>query len=525
MEKRSTYAPKLLTGINVIDEAWGGLYRGGSYLLYGQAWTGRSLMNLQFAYTGVRNKERCLYIFPERPRDLIIQAASIHFDLRGAVEDGLVKLMRIPPTFKPNELTDEELHKAITDLVQVVAQENPDRLIIDNFSRFAQFKSFAAFQDAFIDMLERIELIDTTLLFALGEPANENARNVIEFIARQVTGCVHIALDQEDPHSSRRLITIIPNIGHLEGAVADFWDLAETVSANEAYQLAKQAEDRQEEVAPSLAIPAPEPEPEPVAPVILPMPEPEPESPKLEDTPAAWTFPNMNQAPRRLSELPRRFNTQPSMPAFPAMRNHTVTVPTPPPPVASPTNHIQPQAPAPSVPMVAMPPKPVETAVLPSFENLESLKPEPEPLAPVTAIAEMKDFTNRALFLSKLEEQFRFRDQNGHSFLLIAMRMDRGEGRKVRPFDFEFILDLVTDALRADDNLLVNHERERLVMLRANIGAEESQSFFTELMGQLRKEAPQQAEHLLRSVSAIVVPDGKPFKTAEEFLAYAMDRP
>ncbi|HCR49663.1 MAG TPA: KaiC 1, partial [Bacteroidetes bacterium] len=72
MEKQSIYAPKIITGINVIDEAWGGLYRGGSYLLYGQAWTGRSLMNLQFAFTGVKQKERCLYIFPERPRDLII---------------------------------------------------------------------------------------------------------------------------------------------------------------------------------------------------------------------------------------------------------------------------------------------------------------------------------------------------------------------------------------------------------------------------------------------------------------------
>lgn len=507
MEKHSTYAPKLLTGINVIDEAWGGLYRGGSYLLYGQAWTGRSLLNLQFAFTGVKQKERCLYIFPERPRDLIIQAASINFDLRGVVEDGLVKLMRIPPSFKPNELTDEELHKALTDLVQVVAQENPDRLIIDNFSRFAQFKSFNAFQDAFIDMLERIELVDTTLMFALGEPANDNARNVIEFIARQVTGTVHIALDQDDPHSSRRLITIIPNIGHLEGAVADYWDIGQTVANNETYQLSLMAAAQQP------VVPEPEPVvvPEPVAaaPVVeTPVSEPE----KEEQNGQPFFLPGLSQPPRRLSELPRRFNTVTGMPIYqeapaviapPAVKSAPV-----PPPIIQP---IQPAA---------------EPLSLPSFEQLEYIQPEVAPADDAGDFQDdVRDFSNRPVFLSRLEQQFKHRDAGtGYPFLLIAMRMDRGEGKKVRPFDFEFILDLVTDALRPDDSLLVNHERERLVMLRSNIGAEESQSFFTDLMGQLRQEAPQQAEHLLRSVSAIVVPDGKPFKTAEDFLAYAMDR-
>ncbi|MBL7977736.1 MAG: hypothetical protein JNN12_05290 [Bacteroidetes Order II. Incertae sedis bacterium] len=523
MEKQSIYAPKIITGINVIDEAWGGLYRGGSYLLYGQAWTGRSLMNLQFAFTGVKQKERCLYIFPERPRDLIIQAASINFDLRGAVEDGLVKLMRIPPSFKPNELTDEELHKAITDLVQVVAQENPDRLIIDNFSRFAQFKSFAAFQDAFIDMLERIELVDTTLLFALGEPANDNARNVIEFIARQVTGCIHVALDQEEPTSSRRLLTIIPNIGHLEGPVADYWDLAETVSENERYLLEQSAlqqsfEEPEPEVPQPVVVeePVAAPEPEVIVPVVPAEPEPPAPEPALGQP---FILPTM-QTPRRLSELPRRFGSSARMPAY-APTNHVVTPP--PVPVQKP-EPILVTAPPPAITHTPVIPTPLANP-LPSFENLSSLRQEEEALVEDVLQHEVRDYTDRAAFQQVLEHQFRLRDQNGHSFLLIAMRMDRGEGKKVRPFDFEFILDLVTDALRNTDSMLVNHDRERLVMLRTNIGAEESQSFFTELMGQLRKEAPQQAEHLLRSVSAIVVPDGKPFKTAEEFLAYAMDRP
>jgi KaiC/GvpD/RAD55 family RecA-like ATPase len=522
MEKHRTYAPKIQTGINVVDEAWGGLYRGGSYLLYGQAWSGRSLLNLEFAYTGVREDEKSLYIFPERPRDIIIQAASIHFDLRGAVENNMVKLMRIPPTFKPNELTDEELHKAITDLVQVVAQENPDRLIIDNFSRFAQFKSFTAFQDAFIDMLERIELIDTTLLFALGEPANENAKNVIEFIARHVTGCIHIALDQDEPHSSRRLITIVPNIGHLEGAVADYWDLAETVLKNESYQLAQaeamalaaaQAEraerEQEEEQEVEEQVFAPIPVPEPIVMDSIA----EEVSPQMTST--AFTLPALSPSmppPRRLQDLRERRIAGTQIAQTPKLQ--IPITPTPPP--------------LPLETQMGLAVKKLEATVpqMPSFESIQALNiAEPEEAVRIGQ-ADSKDYTNRAAFLSSLEAAFQHRDQTGSGhFVVIAMRMDRGEGRKVRPFDFEFILDLVTESLRGSDQLLVNHERERLLILRTNIQGEDSQSFFTELMEQMRQEAPQQAEHLLRSVSAIVVPDGKPFKTAAEFLSYAMDKP
>jgi hypothetical protein len=123
----------------------------------------------------------------------------------------------------------------------------------------------------------------------------------------------------------------------------------------------------------------------------------------------------------------------------------------------------------------------------------------------------------------RLQQHFLRRDVNGTPFLLIAMRMDRSQERSARPFDFEFILDLVSEVLRDQDDMFVDLDRERLIVLLADSRPEAAQRFFAQLKNRLREEAPQQADHLLHSVSAIVVPDGRPFQNAEEFLTYALD--
>ena len=84
-------------------------------------------------------------------------------------------------------------------------------------------------------------------------------------------------------------------------------------------------------------------------------------------------------------------------------------------------------------------------------------------------------------------------------------------------------MDLVREELRAQDDMLANADVERMVIYLGDSRAEEAQSFFARLKDRLRAESPVQADHLLHSVSAIVVPDGRPFQNAGEFLTYALD--
>ncbi|RMF64906.1 MAG: hypothetical protein D6746_01055 [Bacteroidetes bacterium] len=426
----STPIPRIPSGIDVVDAQWGGLYRGGSYLVYGPPASGHRLLPLAFVRTGVRLGASSLLISPERPKDLTIQAAAIGFDLRGAHAAGRVRLMRIPPLFNLQNVGDDGVARALQDLAALIRQHQPDRLAITDFTPFVQFRSFERMQRELLHLFEQIDPVATTLLLALDEPTTPREDDTITFLQNQVTGSVHVELVEGDI-STRRRLTLVPHIGHLRRVIVEDWDLTRLGAAEAA------------------------------------------------------------------NEAPSRTETPPPPADLPTLEAPTFTieptgfVPVPPP---EPTGATQPETPAPATLTVE-----------------EELPDTPDFI-----------YEDREAFRDRLQQHFVQRDQDATPFLLLAMRMDQSEGA-VRPLAFDFLMDLVSETLRDEDAMLADTEKERLVVLLGNSRPEEAQYFFSRLKNRLRQEAPEQADHLLHAVSAIVVPDGRPFRTADEFLTYALD--
>jgi GGDEF domain-containing protein len=140
--------------------------------------------------------------------------------------------------------------------------------------------------------------------------------------------------------------------------------------------------------------------------------------------------------------------------------------------------------------------------------------------APETSRSTLAD---RDAFRARLQQHFNERDVAGTPFMLLALRMGRAPGQQGNPFDFESVLDFAQGALRPKDDLLVDYERERIIVLLASSDESEAQRFFSRLKRSLRQEMPERADELLQSVAAIEVPNGQPFPSAEEFLTYALD--
>lgn len=532
------FAPKHLSGIDVIDNAWGGLYRGGSYLVYGRAASGRGLLTLMFARTGAALGEPTLFISPDRQKDLMIQAASIGFNLREAYDSGIVRLVRVPPLMNLQNMGDDGVSRALWDLVTLIRQHRPTRLVMNDFMPFVAFRSYDRFRNEFIQFLEQIDSLDTTTILVMPEPANQQSARVIEFMASQMTGSIRIELGEDSPSTTKRRISLIPHIGHIKRQVVDYWDLEDLVVQTQA---------------PS----APEKAPEPV------LPKPDQDEgfifePSSGQGPAAGFGVGFqpSSGTRATPEEP----TQPS-PVNPYQPSPSVenafrpsTEQAPPPPRQAPTPMPPtPQAPPPPVapPAAQAPPPP---AVPPTFQPSPAPPPQPEtpqmqappPVPPQPASPFFEDpavsgatediedsgittpmhvdvdYSDRGAFQQKLDHVFASRDTMHQPFLLLALRMDRSS-QQVRPFDFDFLMDLVRAELGPSDDMLAIPDIERMVVLLGESRAEEAQSFFARLKDRLRVESPQQADHLLHSVSAIVVPDGRPFKTASEFLTYALD--
>ncbi len=210
----------LNSGIPLVDDAWGGFYLGGTYLLIGSHKSGKTLLGLQYALECAKQKEVCLYFTSMRPKDLMIQAASIDFDLQQYMNQNLVILVRVAPPANIQEVEnhDEFLVEYLKDIVTVVEQYQPKKVVFDELTPFIGFNDVNLLQQIYIQTTEAIEDAGITSLFLLGDPATPGSKQIVDALVAYSTGIVYLQkqeLLQGSSQSGSMIIT--PNIGHTEG--------------------------------------------------------------------------------------------------------------------------------------------------------------------------------------------------------------------------------------------------------------------------------------------------------------------
>lgn len=212
---------KIPSGFSFIDNNWGGMYRGGSYLVIGPRKSGRTLLGLQMALEAAKSSEICLYFTLMRPKDLMIQAASLNFDIQSYMNQNLIIVVRVAP---PNDIydlynPDEYLVEYLNDIVTVVNQYHPARIVFDELTPFVGFKNLEYLKDSFVKTLEKIEELDITSLFIISEPATQKAQSIVDGLSEFVTAVVQLKKDK-NPNGARSqngVVLISPNVGHNEG--------------------------------------------------------------------------------------------------------------------------------------------------------------------------------------------------------------------------------------------------------------------------------------------------------------------
>jgi len=217
MKKKIQIIP---SGIELVDKAWGGFYRGGTYLMIGQRKSGRTLLGLQYAMETAKQKEVCLYFTNMRPKDLMIHAASIDFDLQSYMNQNLIIVVRVAAPSDLGDLRnpDNFLVEYLKDIVTVVDQYFPSRIIFDELTPFIGFRNLNMLQNAFLQTVETIEERGITSLFVLGEPATTVAQSIVDSLAEYSTAIIYLqkkAMQNGRAHGGK--MTITPNIGHTEG--------------------------------------------------------------------------------------------------------------------------------------------------------------------------------------------------------------------------------------------------------------------------------------------------------------------
>src|SRR3990167_7684398 len=227
MRKKIQLVP---SGISFIDEAWGGFYRGGTYLLVGPRKSGRTLIGLQFTKECVEQQEVCIYFTTMRPKDLMINASSIDFDLQSSMSQNKVVVVRVnsPGDASSYSEPDEYLSEYLRDIVPVIEQYQPSKLVFDEMTPFTGFNNIEKLKEAFIKTCEEIEEYGITSLFIIGEPATPSAGTIVYSLSENSTGTIHLQKKEnsEEGMFAGGIITITPNVGHTEGQFSASYHIA-----------------------------------------------------------------------------------------------------------------------------------------------------------------------------------------------------------------------------------------------------------------------------------------------------------
>ena len=217
MSKKIQLSP---SGIPLVDLAWGGLYRGGTYFLVGPRKSGRTLLALQFAMECAQQKEVCLFFTSMRPKDLMIHASSIDFDLQHFMNQNLVIVVRVTPPANLDEYEnpDEYLAEYLKDIVSVVDQYKPNKVVFDELTPLVGFSEPEFLKETFLETIENIEDSGITSLLVLSEPATPASQIIVDTLTENATGIITLQKETESvsilqPGS----MSISPNIGHTEG--------------------------------------------------------------------------------------------------------------------------------------------------------------------------------------------------------------------------------------------------------------------------------------------------------------------
>jgi len=207
------------SGIPIVDNAWGGFYHGGTYLLVGEKKSGKTLLSLQYAVEAAKNKQVCLYFTNSRPKDLMIHAASIDIDLESYINQNSIIVVRVAPPTETTEFKsrDEFLSDYLHDIISVINQYNPTRIIFDELTPYVEYESINNLREAYGLMTESIEDLGITSLLILREPAAQSSKMIFNVLNSFATGIIQLHKAEDSEEQQPGVIDITPNIGHTEG--------------------------------------------------------------------------------------------------------------------------------------------------------------------------------------------------------------------------------------------------------------------------------------------------------------------
>ncbi|HIH44636.1 MAG TPA: circadian clock protein KaiC [Candidatus Methanoperedenaceae archaeon] len=194
---------RMSTGIEGLDRmTGGGIPQGTTMLVCGSTGTGKTVLGMQFIYTGLRKGENCLVVsFEERPDQLIAEAKAFGWDLDTYLKGGQLQFIYT----KPETLDTDDHASAIASIIE---GKQIKRVMFDSITDLEAGLSDAIAARGYVQKLgEYFKSRGATCLFTADSAAGDSARPScrVSFIADAVINLGYRDIDME----LRRTISIV----------------------------------------------------------------------------------------------------------------------------------------------------------------------------------------------------------------------------------------------------------------------------------------------------------------------------
>jgi len=131
---------RLPTGIPELDAIMGGYPIGRSFLISGEAGTGKTILALHFTLEAVKMGKKVVFLATEEtPEDLKRQASGFGWDLEPAEKEGLLEIRRVLDSRVAEAKYEYAGHSSAQELGKLINLVPPgtDNLVIDNMGVYA----------------------------------------------------------------------------------------------------------------------------------------------------------------------------------------------------------------------------------------------------------------------------------------------------------------------------------------------------------------------------------------------------
>lgn len=196
---------RIKTGIEGIDQFTGGIPRGKSVLLTGDAGSGKTIFGLQFALKSSQNNLKTVYVTTEEDsNDLFVQGSTFKWDIQSVTESDFLTFIELAGVRA--RVIEAEININVGSMKGNFSKflkdlpEDTEVLVIDNIGSYTAQLTPYEFRDRFDLLVYELNKRNITALIILDSATSKEFNEIALF---SVYGAIKL-MKRENPYTGRR---------------------------------------------------------------------------------------------------------------------------------------------------------------------------------------------------------------------------------------------------------------------------------------------------------------------------------